>query len=241
MIFYGPNTQWIDCAADWNHAVRILIVEDELQLRLAIVRYFRNLGHAVDECDSFRQARAAVEVYEHDVVVLDRRLPDGDTLSLLQDWRDRGLQFPVIFLTALDSIDDRVDGLSIGADDYLVKPFSMKELSARISAITRRKVDPIPNSVMVGDLEFDRAKREVKRDGVVIPLRPKEYTLLELLIGNMGQLVTKQRIIETCWDESGEPLSNVEEALIASLRRKLGKPSPIRTIRGGGYIFEECK
>ncbi|MEM7454666.1 MAG: response regulator transcription factor [Planctomycetota bacterium] len=219
--------------------MRILVVEDESELRKAISRYMRGIGHAVDECDSCRSASAAVEVYEHDVIVLDRMLPDGDSIKLLDAWRTKGLTTPVIFLTARDSVDDRVGGLESGADDYLVKPFAMAELAARIATLSRRgnvAAKPVMN---IGPLSIDRGRREVRRDGVLIPLRPKEFTLLELLVSRMGQVVSKHRIIDTCWDETRGPMSNVEEALVASLRRKLGKPNLIRTIRGSGYMLEE--
>ena len=219
--------------------MRILVVEDESELRQAIARFLRGQGHAVDECDSCRSASATLPIYEYDVVVLDRMLPDGDSIAMLDRWRAQGKTTPVIFLTAKDRVHDRVDGLQSGADDYLVKPFAMAELAARIGSIARRGVTPESPIHKIGSLEIDKGRREVRRDGVLIPLRPKEYVLLELLVSRQGKVVTKHRIVETCWDEAKEPLSNVEEALIASLRRKLGKPNLIRTIRGSGYMIEE--
>ena len=221
--------------------MRILVVEDELELRQAIAKFLRNQGHAVDECDCCRTAAETIQVYEHDIIVLDRMLPDGDSLEMLLKWRRNGNQTPVLFLTARDSVDDRVDGLQGGADDYLIKPFAMLELAARIHSIARRGTAPQDSIVRLGSLEIDHGRREVRRSGVLIPLRPKEYTLLELLVSRRGKVVTKHKIVDTCWDEAKEPMSNVEESLIASLRRKLGKPNLIRTVRGAGYMIEEVE
>ncbi len=221
--------------------MRILILEDDFELRHALARYLRGLGHAVDECRDLRGARAAAEVNEHDVMVLDRMLPDGDSLQLLRDWRTNGRSVPTLFLTARDAIRDRIEGLQHGADDYLVKPFSMEELAARLHAIVRRGIAPESSLVRIGTLELDRGRREVRRNGVLIPLRPKEQALLELLISRRQRVVTKSQIMEACWDDASEAMSNVEESLIASLRRKLGKPDLIRTVRGGGYMFEEAR
>lgn len=218
--------------------MRILIVEDEFELRQAIARYLRGMGHAVDESDTCRSAVESIEIYEHDIVILDRMLPDGDSIKMLQQWRKDGRQIPVLFLTARDSIDDRVDGLQGGADDYLVKPFAMEELTARLSSIARRRTFPAEPIVRIGSLEVDQGRREVRREGVLIPLRPKEFTLLELLVSRRGRVVSKHQIVDSCWDEAREPMSNVEETLVASLRRKLGKPTLIRTIRGSGYMIE---
>ena len=219
--------------------MRILVVEDESELRQAIARFLRSHGHAVDECENCRAAAEATHIYEHDVIILDRILPDGDSIEMLSLWRANGKRVPVIFLTARDSVQDRVEGLQSGADDYLVKPFSMEELSARITAISRRGQPPESAITRIGTLEINKGRREVRRSGVLIPLRPKEYTLLELLVSRYGKVVTKHCIVDACWDQAKEPMSNVEEALIASLRRKLGKPTLIRTLRGSGYMIEE--
>ena len=219
--------------------MRILVVEDELELRQAIARYLRGLGHAVDECENCRQATASIEIYDHDVVILDRMLPEGDSLPMLNRWREGGKQIPTIFLTARDSIEDRVDGLQAGADDYLVKPFAMEELVARITTISRRAFAIESPIIKIGTLEFDRGRREVRRNAVVIPLRPKEFVLLELLVTRKNRVVTKHQIVDCCWDEAKEPMSNVEESLVASLRRKLGEPNLIKTVRGSGYMIEE--
>ena len=218
--------------------MRILVVEDEPELRQAIVRRLRAQGHAVDEAPDGGEAEAALRVYEYAVIVLDRMLPDGDSVERLQRWRRAGKATPVVLLTARDRVEERVEGLEAGADDYLIKPFAMEELLARVATLTRRQEAPAPSVRVLGDVEIDAGRREVRRAGVLIPLRPKEYALLELLTASAGRVVERREIIDACWDEAHEPSSNVDESLVASLRRKLGKPSPIRTVRGAGYLFE---
>ena len=219
--------------------MRVLVVEDHRELREAIVRRLRACGHAVDEASDGSRADNLRSGFEYDAVVLDRILPDGDSIVRLRDWRRSGDITPVLMLTALDRIEDRVEGLEAGADDYLVKPFSMSELQARVSAISRRRSLPRPNLIRVAGVEFDLGRRELRRQGVLIPLRPKEYAVLELLAGRMGRIVTRESILDSCWDLSSEPSSNVEEVVIASLRRKLGDPPLIHTVRGSGYVFKE--
>lgn len=219
--------------------MRVLVVEDQEELRAALVRRLRTDGHGVDEAADGATAESFVQSYRYDAIVLDRMLPDGDALERLEEWRREGMSAPVLFLTARDRVEDRVAGLGAGADDYLVKPFAMDELLARLSAIARRGPAPRSAVVGVGDLEIDAGRREVRRDGVLLPLRPKEYAILELLANHAGQVVSREQIVSSCWGEDHEPLSNVEEVVIAALRRKLGKPSPIRTVRGAGYLLEE--
>lgn len=218
--------------------MRILIVEDEAELRDAIVRRLRAQGHGVDEAADGENAEHQVSVNDYGAVVLDRMLPDGDSLERLPRWRRSGVATPILLLTARDSVEDRVQGLEAGADDYLVKPFAMAELLARIATITRRGAAPAPSVLTFGDLTIDTGRREVRRAEVLIPLRPKEYSLLELFTSRAGRVVTRRDIMDACWDEAHEPLSNVDEVLVASLRRKLGEPTPIRTVRGAGYLFE---
>ena len=216
----------------------ILVVEDEPELRAAIVRRLRAQGHGVDEAADCETAEHLLSVHDHALAVMDRMLPDGDICERLVLWRRRGITTPVLLLTARDRIEDRVAGLEAGADDYLIKPFAMDELLARISAIARRQASPAPSLLKFGDLEINKGRREVRIDDVLIALRPKEYALLELLGTRAGSVVTRGAIIDACWDEAHEPMSNVDEALIASLRRKLDRPGLIRTVRGAGYMLE---
>ncbi len=219
--------------------MRVLVVEDQLEIRRAVGRRLRADGHGVDEAGDGGSAESFVSTYRYDVIVLDRMLPDGDALGLLQDWRARGVAAPVLFLTARDQVADRVDGFDAGADDYLVKPFAMDELMARVTAIARRGATTRPSRVTIGDLEIDFARREVRRAGVLLVLRPKEHALLELLATRAGRVVSRREIVASCWGEDHEPLSNVEEVVIAALRRKLGRPPLIRTVRGAGYLLED--
>ncbi len=220
--------------------MRVLVVEDESELRGAIARRLRAAGHAVDEAGDLADADEQVFVNDYGAVILDRMLGAADGVERLREWRRRGDSTPVLLLTARDRVEDRVEGLEAGADDYLVKPFAMTELLARVTAISRRHATTPGASVIMreGDLEIDGGRREVRRDGVLIPLRPKEYALLELLARRVGQVVSRGDILEACWDRAHEASSNVEEVMIASLRRKLGRPSLIHTVRGTGYLFE---
>ena len=227
--------------------MRILVVEDHAELRGAIARRLRALGHGVDEVGDGESMRLYLQEasrqqpargMEYQAVVLDRMLPDGDAVERVRALRAAGDATPILFLTARDRIEDRVDGLEAGADDYLVKPFAMDELVARVGALARRRHSPRPAVLRIADLELDLGRRQARRAGVLIPLRAKELSLLELLAQQAGQVVSKAMIRESCWDLIQDPLSNVEEALVASLRRKLGKPSLIHTVRGAGYLLE---
>lgn len=218
--------------------MRILLVEDETELREALARRLRAQGHAVDEAGDGGTADGLLLVYKYSVIVLDRMLPDGDCLVRLRRWRAQGLSTPTLMLTARDQVVDRVEGLEAGADDYVLKPFAMDELLARVAVLARRDSTPLPSVMHVGDLEIDSARHAVTVAGVGVPLRPKEYALLYLLASKQGRVVSRSQIIDTCWDQAHEPMSNVEEALIASLRRKLGIPGLIKTLRGSGYMLE---
>jgi DNA-binding response OmpR family regulator len=219
--------------------VKVLVVEDDEALREAVARRLKAVGYAADEAASLRSADELASLYTYDAVVLDRILPDGDSLDLLARWRTEGHATPVLFLTALGAVEDRVGGLSHGADDYLSKPFAMQELIARVAALVRRAPFTRSNILVVADLKVDTARHEVRRGGVLLPLRPKGFGVLQLLASRAGTVVSRAAIIEHCWDAALEPMSNVEESVIASLRRKLGAPALIHTIRGGGYVLEE--
>ncbi|MBX9402623.1 response regulator transcription factor [Lysobacter sp. BMK333-48F3] len=219
--------------------MRILVVEDQSDLRQAVAKRIRALGHAADEAEDGASAESFVRSYVYDALILDRLLPDGDAIVLLRRWRGEGLAAPALFLTACDQVDDRIEGLASGADDYLVKPFSMDELMARIAAIARRGGSIRPTRLRVGDLEIDLGRREVHRRGVLLPLRPKEFAVLQLLAERAGRVVSRSELIAGCWGEDHEPASNAEEVVVAALRRKLGDPSPLRTVRGAGYLLED--
>lgn len=219
--------------------MRILLIEDDAELRAAMMRRLRAVGYAVDEAPELGEGDSLRRVSDYDLVILDRMLPDGDGFEHLAQWRRGGMEVPVIFVTGSAEIEDRVEGLSTGADDYLVKPFAMEELVARVAALTRRGGVPVPPVLSVSDLVVDTARREVRRGDTLLPLRPKEYCVLHLLATRLGTVVSRQDIIEHCWDMNYEPMSNVEESVVASLRRKLGRPVLIQTVRGGGYLLGE--
>ena len=220
--------------------MRILLAEDHTELREAIARRLRALGNSVDEVSSLREIRTYLNGAHYDVGVFDRMLPDGDSLTLLQALRNAANRTPILLLTARDRIEDRVEGLQVGADDYLVKPFAMDELLARINVLARRG-EPLRDTILrVADLEVDSGRHEVRRGGVLIPLRPKEYAVLELLAVRNRRAVSRNDILEYCWDTLESPASNVEETIIASLRRKLGEPALIKTVRGHGYKLDDA-
>lgn len=218
--------------------MRILMVEDEAVLRAAVARALRADGHAVDEVGSREAAEAAVEEADYGLVVLDRGLPDGDGLTSLRVWRRQGRAVPVLVLTARDAVSDRVDGLDGGADDYLVKPFDLDELRARVRSLSRRTPGMQPLVLSAADLTVDSARGEVRRGGVRLPLRAKELAVLTALLERKGQVVSRQRLRELCWEGDAPAASNVEEATLSSLRRKLGAPPLITTHRGLGYCLD---
>jgi DNA-binding response OmpR family regulator len=220
--------------------MRVLVVEDDPNLRGAVDRRLRAEGLAVDAVADIPEARVQLSAADYDCLVLDRMVPSGDTLSLLVELRGDGRDTPVLFLTARDAVSDRVAGFEAGGDDYLVKPFSMAELVARVRSLCRRSGEVRPSVLRVADLEVDSARREVRRDGVLIPLRQREFAVLERMAIGAGRVVTRTELIEHCWDELTDPMSNVVDVHMASLRRKLGGPPLIRTVRGAGYLMEEA-
>ncbi|MFT5682237.1 MAG: DNA-binding response OmpR family regulator [Myxococcota bacterium] len=220
--------------------MRVLVVEDEAPLRGAIARRLKAEGFGVDAVGTLEEAGLSMQAWRYDAVILDRNLPDGDGVGLLTRWRAEGWRTPVLVLTARDGIGDRVGGLEAGADDYLIKPFAMAELIARIRVITRRaQSEPLPPVVVtIQGVALSRQRAEVRVDGVLIPLRPRELAVLEVLFSRAGRVVSRAALLESCWGESEQPGSNVEEVTVSALRRKLGRSGLIRTVRGRGYIID---
>lgn len=218
--------------------MRVLVIEDEPGLRAGVSAALRATGFATDAAGDLAGGRVLLRRHHYDCVVCDRILLDGDGLEILAE-RDRLEEPPpILILTARDAIRDRVEGIERGADDYLVKPFAMSELLARIRMLCRRGVAG-PSVTVVGDLEIDPGRREVRRDGVTLSLTTKEFSVLELLASRAGRTVSREQITEHCWDRLTVPMSNAVDVVISQLRRKLGEPSPIRTVRGTGWMLEE--
>ncbi|MEU3470055.1 response regulator transcription factor [Streptomyces sp. NPDC006687] len=215
--------------------MRVLVVEDDGDLRFAVSAALRSEGLAVDEVADLPAADEALFVTGYDCVVFDRTLPSGDAIDYVDELRRAGRTVPVLFLTARDTVADRVAGFAVGGDDYLVKPFAVPELVARVHNLCRRSGAARPPVRRIADLEIDTARRQVHRDGVLLILTRKEFAVLELLAARADQAVPRAELIEKCWDEMAEPNSNVVEVLVSQLRRKLGDPPLIHTVRGVGY------
>jgi DNA-binding response OmpR family regulator len=218
--------------------VRVLVTEDDEDLRTAVEAALRGAGFAVDVAIDLPQADEALAVNAYDCVVFDRMLPSGDALAYVHQRRRAGWPVPVLFLTARDAVADRIAGLAI-ADDYLLKPFAMDELLARVRSVCRRSdAGVVTNSVLRhGDLVMDVAKHEAWRGQRQLTLTAKEFAVLHQLIAAGGAPVRRQDLIAAAWDELVPPASNVLDVVVAQLRRKLGQPQVVLTVRGVGYAL----
>ncbi len=219
--------------------MRVLIVEDDPELAGLLRDGLRE--HRIDPtlARGFAEGREQALVGDYDVVILDVRLPGGSGYDLCADLRRQNVGVPVLMLTALDAIDDRVRGLAVGADDYLTKPFAFRELIARLQALARRRALTLtPTTLRVADLEVDLGARQVRRAGRPINLTAKEFALLELLLRHQDQVVDRAAITAHVWDNNHDPFANVLDVLVRRLRSKLDdgfEPKLIRTVRGAGY------
>ena len=221
--------------------MRLLLVEDSRRLRTTLAKALTRLGHAVDEAQDAEEGETFAKIHSYDAVVLDVMLPREGGLQLLERWRRRGRDTPIIILTALNGLDDRVRGLALGADDYLTKPFAIAELDARLEAVVRRRRHGQADSrVVVGDLEIDLAAKKVVRAGQHIVLTAREFSLLACLARKPGQVFSREQIEANIYSESDSPVSNAVDAAVYSLRQKLtptGGASIIQTRRGLGYVL----
>lgn len=215
--------------------MRLLLLEDDVALRRELERVLRDAGWAVDTVDALADADLAASVNEYACFVFDRMVGDGDAVDLLALLRRRGDTTPALLVTARDTVEDRVGGFDHGADDYLVKPFARAELIARTRALGRRHGQPSAPLLRAGDVELDVQRHTVFRGGVLLALRAKEFAVLHELLRAAGAVLTRSDLIERCWDEAHDPASNVVDAVIAQLRRALGTPDPIETVRSVGY------
>jgi two-component system OmpR family response regulator len=224
--------------------MKILVVEDDESTAAHIVKSLRQFGHVIDLAPNGHDGLLLAAGEAYDVMIMDRMLPGLDGLGIVKTVRGAGVQTPILFLTALDGIDDRVSGFEAGGDDYLVKPFAIEELHARIQALARRSCVPqVETALRVDDLVFDLLKRSVVRAGRKIDLQPQELKLLEYLMRHAGKVVTRTMLLENVWEFHFDPQTTVVETHISRLRGKIdrdfSKPL-IHTVRGSGYSLHEA-
>lgn len=218
--------------------MRILVVEDSRRLAGIIKRGLLGEGYAVDNAYDGEEAEYMAETTPFDVIVLDIMLPKKDGVAVCRDLRAKGVNIPILMLTAKDSVEDKVTGLDSGADDYLVKPFAFAELLARLRALLRREVLPKTQKIQVGDLALDPQSREVWRDGSRVDLTAKEYAILEYFLRHPNAVVTRTMLGESVWNYEFDGISNIIDVYVRRLRRKIdldGQDSLIQTVRGAGY------
>ncbi|MDH5283792.1 MAG: response regulator transcription factor [Gemmatimonadota bacterium] len=218
--------------------MRVLLVEDDPTLAGAVVAYLRGAGFAVDSVSTGGEALLESAVIAYDAIVLDLGLPDLDGVEVCRQLRERAHAPRILMATARDALKDRVTGLETGADDYIVKPYALVELTARLRALMRRPVDAIPPVLVVADLSLDTGTQVAHRGERAIRLTAKEFAVLEYLMRNEGRVVSRAQISEHAWDENYDAASNVIEVYVARLRRKLdegGEAPLLHTVRGSGY------
>lgn len=222
--------------------MRVLVIEDEHKIANALRRALQQEKYAVDVCYDGDNGYAMATTEPYDVMIIDRMLPgEYDGLAIVRELRSLNIHTPVLLLTALGTVRDKTTGLDTGADDYLVKPFALEELLARVRALIRRPQDQLPNTLTAGDLSIDTTTFEVRRGSVVISLTQKEYALLEYLMRNQNRPLTKEMIISHVWDYDADILPNTVEVYIKYLRNKIDKKpfTPlIHTVRGFGYKLQ---
>jgi len=226
--------------------MRILIVEDDHKIAGAIKKGLEQESYAVDVSYDGKDGLGQALTIDYDLIILDRMLPEVDGLKICEALRGKNSDVPVLILTAKDKIEDRVEGLNIGADDYLVKPFAFEELLARVRALMRRPSKVNENCFKIDDLTLNTLTFAVKRDSKNINLSSKEFALLEYLMRNPGRILTKDNIIAHVWDYDADILPNTVEVFIGYLRNKIDKPFPnkpqlIKTVRGFGYKIERSE
>jgi two-component system, OmpR family, response regulator len=225
--------------------MRILTIEDDREAASYLVKAFREAGHVADHAADGLDGYAMAQGGDYDVLVVDRMLPKLDGLSLIRSLREQGIGTPVLILSALGHVDDRVKGLRAGGDDYLPKPYAFSELLARVEVLARRRAassSKEPTSYRVGDLELDRLSHRVSRGKREIVLQPREFRLLEYLMKHAGQVVTRTMLLEHVWDYHFDPQTNVIDVHVSRLRSKIDKGFEhplIHTVRGAGYMVRD--
>ena len=222
--------------------MKILVIEDDRDTSAYVAKGLEQQGHVVDVTYDGKDGLFLASSESYDLMVVDRMLPSIDGLTIVKTVRGAGSKVPIIFLTTMGSIDDRVDGLESGGDDYLVKPFAFSELLARVNALARRP--PLTQNetfIRIGSLEMDLIHRTVRRGGQEIVLRPLEFRILELFMRNEGRIITRTMLLERIWDFHFDPKTKVVEANVSRLRIKLDKPFKqplLKTVRGLGYVLQ---
>ncbi len=222
--------------------MRILLVEDDRSLQRTLTKLLRTQNFAVDATASGKEAVFLTKTNDFDVIVLDLLLPDVDGFEVCRMVREGKIQTPILMLTALDEVENRIKGLDIGADDYLSKPFHAGELLARIRALSRRRFEEKSTVIKIGDIELDTAAHKAFRDGQDLRLSGKEFALLEYLLVNRNKILTRTEIGEHVWDMNFDPKSNVIDSFVKLLRKKIGGESAtglIKTVRGIGYTVSD--
>ena len=223
--------------------MRVLLIEDEPETRSFIARGLKEAGHLVEEADEGKEGLFLALEGKYDLMVVDRMLPGVDGLSIVEAARNAGRRAPILVLSALGEVDDRVEGLRRGGDDYLVKPFAFSELLARLEALARRgDTEKAETRLQVGGLEMDLLTRQVRRDGRGIELQPREFRLLEYLMRHAESVVTRTMLLEKVWGYHFDPQTNVIDVHISRLRRKIDKGfdhALLHTVRGAGYVLRE--
>ncbi|HEY2752635.1 response regulator transcription factor [Phenylobacterium sp.] len=223
--------------------MKLLIVEDDREAGAYLKRALSEVGHTVDAATGGRSGLMLAAGETYDVIILDRMLPEIDGLGILRTIRASGVKTPVLLLTALGGIDDRVEGLEAGADDYLIKPFAFAELLARVNALARRPpAQEMRTELALADLRLDLLKRTVSRAGRRIDLQPREFQILEYLLRHAGRVVTRTMLLESVWDFHFDPKTNIVETHMSRLRGKVDRGHGvelIHTVRGAGYVLRE--
>ncbi len=224
--------------------MKILLIEDDSQVRNYVAKGLQESGHGVDVAEDGKEGLFLATTERYDVLIVDRMLPEVDGLTILKTIRGADNPVPVLILSALGDVDDKVKGLRAGGDDYLVKPFAFAELLARVEVLGRRSIQT-PSSQLTtlcaAGLEMDLLSRKITRQGTLIDLQAREFNLLEYLLRHKGQVVTRTMLLEAVWDYHFDPQTNVIDVHISRLRKKIGdrEGKLIKTVRGAGYIIEE--
>jgi DNA-binding response OmpR family regulator len=229
-----------DCHRDYDSEMRVLLVEDDSRIAHFVAKGLREQTYAVDVVGSGEEALYQAAINTYDVMILDVMIPAPDGFAVCNELRKSGQRMPILMLTARDAVEDRIEGLDRGADDYLTKPFEFRELLARLRALLRRPTSLQPAQLVVADLVVDTAGQTVSRGGKTISMTAKEYALVEFLARNAGRVVGRAEIAEHVWDEEFDPFSNLIEVYVNRVRRKIdwvGAKPLLHTRRGAGYVL----